>query len=442
VGFVDKTPEGRYRAYFRDPAGKQRSKTFRTKRDATAFLAEVENSKSRGTYVFPHAGRLPFGEHARRWMATWNTEATTAAKHRSIMETHVLPWWGDVPLSSIDHLGLQEWITALSARQKPATVGLVLRLASAVLRSAVRNRLIAFNPAEDVRVPRIRRSDTDERIISRPDLRGRLLPEVPDRYRGVVATAAGAGLRWGEVVGLRADAIDLERARLSVIRTVTEVAGRISFKPFPKSAAGRRVVPLPAWLVPIIHEHRTRWPTGSDEPVFANEVRAPLRRTLFRSRIWRPSLVRAGLLGEVAPAGGGFEARWTDEAGIAQRAAPDLGSSRATRRPAPVGRAALPRPAPLLHDVARGRRSTAQHGAAGDGTRTLVDHTRPLHAPHRQQQPHPRRAQRPRRSTRRREPRRWPGARLRPGLNECSGNASATGPIMNEGLAGFSSRSL
>ena len=111
MGFVDKTPEGRYRAYFRDPSGKQRSKTFRTKRDATAFLAEVENSKSRGTYVSPHAGRLLFGEHARRWMATWNTEATTAAKDRSIMETHVLPRWGDVPLSKIDHLGLQEWIT-------------------------------------------------------------------------------------------------------------------------------------------------------------------------------------------------------------------------------------------------------------------------------------------------------------------------------------------
>jgi hypothetical protein len=28
----------------------------------------------------------------------------------------------------------------------------------------------------------------------------------------------------------------------------------------------------------------------------AADLRAPLRRTLFRSRIWRPSLVRAGLL--------------------------------------------------------------------------------------------------------------------------------------------------
>ena len=53
-------------------------------------------------------------------------------------------------------------------------------------------------------------------------------------------------------------------------------------------------------------------------PVFANEVGAPLRRTLFRSRVWRPSLMRAGLLGEVVPVAGGFEAAWTDEAGASR----------------------------------------------------------------------------------------------------------------------------
>jgi integrase len=51
------------------------------------------------------------------------------------------------------------------------------------------------------------------------------------------------------------------------------------------------------------------------EPLFANEVGAPLRRTVFWSRIWRPSLVRAGLLGAVAAGDGGFEAQWTDDAG-------------------------------------------------------------------------------------------------------------------------------
>ena len=54
MGFIDKTPEGRYRAYYRDPSGKQHSKTFRIKKDATAFVAEVETSKARGSFVSPH----------------------------------------------------------------------------------------------------------------------------------------------------------------------------------------------------------------------------------------------------------------------------------------------------------------------------------------------------------------------------------------------------
>lgn len=315
MGFIDKTPEGRYRAYFRDPSGKQRSKTFRLKKDATTFLAEIETSKTRGAYVSPHAGRMAFGAHAAEWMATWNVEITTAARDRSIMQTHVLPRWGDVPLSKIDHLSLQAWATDLGTRRSRATVVEALRLASAVLRSAVRNRLIPFNPADEVRVPRARTRDTHEQIISQADLRHRLLPAVPEQHRGVVATAAGAGLRWGEVVGLRTDALDLDAARLVVIRTVVEVAGTTSFKPFPKSRAGRRTVPLPSWLLPIIREHLERWPTEPNAPVFANEVGAPLRRTLFRSRIWRPSLVRAGLLGSVTSVGDRYRARWTDAAG-------------------------------------------------------------------------------------------------------------------------------
>lgn len=317
MGFVDKTPEGRYRAYFRDPAGKQRSKMFRIKKDATAFLAEMETTKTRGTYVSPHAGRLAFGEHARRWMATWNTEQTTAARDRSIMNTHVLPRWGDVPLGKIDDMGLQEWVTGLGQRRSRATVAEALRLTGAVLRSAVRNRLIPFNPADEVRIPRARQHDTGERIITRSDLRTLLLPAVPERHRAIVGTAAGAGLRWGEAAGLRDDALDLDAARLSVIRTVIEVGGHTSFKPFPKSRAGRRTVPLPAWLVEIIREHLRQWPALAGEPIFANEVGAPLRRTLFRSRIWRPSLVRAGLLGAVVAAGDKFEAHWTDTTGAA-----------------------------------------------------------------------------------------------------------------------------
>jgi integrase len=316
VSFVSRTPEGNYRANWREPSGRQKAKTFRTKTEAKHFLAEIDGSLSRGLYVDPHAGRLLFATHALEWLESRNDELTTKARDASIMHTHVLPQWGDWPLAKIDHLSVQKWITELGTRRAPATIAEAHRLTSAVLRSAVRNRLIAFNPCEGIRLPRRRRQDTAEQVISRGELRSTLLPAAPDRYRAIIATAAGTGLRWGEVAGLRRDALDLERTQLRVIRTVVEVSGHTSFKPYPKSSAGRRTVPLPSWLVPIIREHLERYPVPAEAPIYANAVGKPLRRTLFRTRVWRPTLVRAGMLGTLTVIDDAtVRAGWTDATG-------------------------------------------------------------------------------------------------------------------------------
>ncbi len=46
------------------------------------------------------------------------------------------------------------------------------------------------------------------------EVAGKLLPEIPDRYRTMVATAAFTGLRWGECAGLCWEAVDLGARRL------------------------------------------------------------------------------------------------------------------------------------------------------------------------------------------------------------------------------------
>jgi integrase len=205
------------------------------------------------------------------------------------------------PLNKIDHAAVQAWVTELGKRRSPDVVAKCYQLTGAVLRSAVSNRLLAFNPCEDIRLPPRRKHDSDERIITREELVTVLLPAMPDRYRAIVATAGGAGLRWGEAAGLCADALDLDQRRLRVIRTIIEVSTHTSFKPFPKSAAGRRTIPLPPWLVEIIKEHRKSYPLGESGLIFPNAVGKPLRRTLFRSRVWLPALVRAGMCWAPSP---------------------------------------------------------------------------------------------------------------------------------------------
>ncbi|MEW2508146.1 tyrosine-type recombinase/integrase [Amycolatopsis sp. NPDC047767] len=321
MGFVNRTDAGKWKAFWREPSGKQRSKTFATKREASAFLAQVETSKSGGMYVSPHAGRTLFEDHAHAWMASWNNEATTVARDTSIMRTHVLPQWGSWQLAKIDHLSVQAWVTELTGKLARSTVAECKRLTSGVLRSAVRNRLIGHNPAEDVKVPGRRVHDTDDKIVTRRQVRDLILPATPDRYRALVATAAFSGLRWGEVIALCMDAVDLDAGNVRVIRTVIEVAGSTSFKPYPKSRAGRRTVPLPAWVVSELRAHLERYPVeGPARMLFTNEAGGALRRTLFRARVWRPTLVRAGLLGNLEHAGDRFKATWTGRDGMAHAA--------------------------------------------------------------------------------------------------------------------------
>jgi integrase len=317
MGHIVKTPASTYRANWRDAAGRQKAKTFRTKREASAFLAETEASLSRGSYVDPSAGRTKFSSYADRWLSSRSVEATTMAAWSSRLRSRLLPHWGGWQLGKIDHLAVQEWVTELGKQVAPATVASCFGLFSSILASAVRSRLIAFNPCEGVRLPAQRKRAGGVQTISQADLTGRLLPAVPEWHRPLVAAAAGAGLRWGECQGLRWGCIDLDASTMTVERVVIEVDGHLSDKPYPKSAKSRRTVPLAPFLEQELRRHRELVAHGTDDRVFTNHEGGSMLRSNFRRQVWRPSLVRAGLLGQVVEVGPfKFRATWTNRDGI------------------------------------------------------------------------------------------------------------------------------
>ncbi|HEX6497798.1 MAG TPA: tyrosine-type recombinase/integrase [Micromonosporaceae bacterium] len=338
MGHIVKTTAGTYRANWRDAAGRQKAKTFKTRKEAAAFLAETETAVVRGTYVDPHAGRTRFGEYAMRWLEARNSQINTSARDQSIIRIHVMPQWGSVPLGKVDHLAVQRWVTELGKRLSPATVAKCYQLTSAVFKAAVRDRLIGVNPCEGVKLPSIRQKDTDDQVVTPDVVTGRILPAVPARYRALVALAAGTGLRWGECVGLRWDAFDWDgwdipcmahaepfcadcrdeyAVAVRVVRVAVEVAGNVTMRPFPKSRSGRRTVPVPPFAADLLKAHQAAFPAGPANEVFTNQASGPLRRTLFRARVWRPALVRAGLLGQVDELGPDkWRATWPDAGGV------------------------------------------------------------------------------------------------------------------------------
>lgn len=73
------------------------------------------------------------------------------------------------------------------------------------------------------------------------------------------------------------------------------MSGHVRLKPYPKSKAGRRTVPLPPFVVQALTEHRRNFEPGEDGLIFVTRTGEPIRRDTFRSRVCKPSPRRAGL---------------------------------------------------------------------------------------------------------------------------------------------------
>lgn len=218
MGHIVKTPAGTFRANWRDSTGRQKAKTFRTRKEAAAFLADTVANLTRGTYVDPHAGRVRFGEYAERWMGSRVLRARSTERLTSIMRTHVMPKWGTWPLGRIEHMDVQEWVSDLAARLAPGTVVKCYGALSMVLRSAVRARLLPTDPCEGITVPSAYARRAEITTINQADFLARLLPAIPAEHRALVCAAAGAGLRWGECAGLAWGSVDLNCDTLRVVQ--------------------------------------------------------------------------------------------------------------------------------------------------------------------------------------------------------------------------------
>jgi integrase len=67
----------------------------------------------------------------------------------------------------------------------------------------------------------------------------------------------GSGARRGELLAIRLTDIDLDRASLSIERSLEQTKAGLRFKP-PKTACGRRTISLPPSAVTVLCEHRRR----------------------------------------------------------------------------------------------------------------------------------------------------------------------------------------
>ena len=277
---IKRREDGRWRARYRDDAGKEHARHFGRKTDAQRWIDETTAAVVTGQYVDPKAGRMTVREYATTWQAAQVTREHTTRNTDVALRLHVLPTIGDRPLASVRPSDMQALVKTLSATLAPGTVGQVYKVAGRMFAAAVDDRVIVASPCHRVRLPR---DDRPEVVVPTVEQIAALAGAVSPRYRALVVMLAGSGLRIGEALGLNVSDVDFLRRTVKVERQRLP-SGRIGP---PKTTKSARTVPLGQVVIDELAAHLAAYP--SDGPLFTVATGGPLGY-----RAWRATWARAG----------------------------------------------------------------------------------------------------------------------------------------------------
>jgi integrase len=355
-GSVRRLPSGRYQIRYPGPDGRTRTgpETYERKSDADKALVLIEAQLSSGSWSDPERGKVKLEDYA----ATWITQRPglrprTADLYRWLLKKHIAPYLGSVPVGKLSASLVREWRAKLLENGVSVSMAAkAYRLLRAIMTTAVEDDgMLARNPcrikgagyenAAERPVLTVRQVfDLADRVGMRPVGNIRKTPDgyrlrfgrdgimrtSPERYatraeaeqalwkmaaagradsrrdqrfRTLVLLATFASLRWGEVTALRRADLDL-RARTVRIRAayVERSTGPLVLGP-PKSKAGRRVVGIPAAIIPDLRRHLAVY--VKDDPgalVFPGVMGGPIRRGNFnRLAGWPHAVASVGMPG-------------------------------------------------------------------------------------------------------------------------------------------------
>ncbi|KJE23684.1 site-specific recombinase XerD [Frankia torreyi] len=242
---VKKRPDGKWRARYYDAAGKEHSRHFARKTDASRWAADQESAVQRGVHVDPRAGRETVKAFAERWRtAQVQHRPRTARQVEIVMRVHTYPTLGDHRMSAVSRTAVQALVTSWASTAAPRTVVMRFAFLRAMFASAVDDGVIGRSPCVRIKLPEI----VKEAVVPLTVEQVRALHDaIAKAYRPAILVGAGCGLRISEVLGLTEPAVRHLARDLDVRWQLSEAP---PWKLLPvKTTNGVREVPAPAFVL-------------------------------------------------------------------------------------------------------------------------------------------------------------------------------------------------
>ncbi len=295
----------RYLANYRDPTGAKRSAgTFRNRPDAERAGHAAEIRIGEGAWVDRTVGKIRFTDYAENswWPNLAHLELTTKAAYRSNLDAHFLPFFGRYPMAAITPPVVQDWVaTAQRGGLSARSIRKYHTMLSSIFKSAHRDRVIGYNPCERTTLPKV---ITAQREIIQPAQFEQLLAAIPQRHQVLLLVGIETGMRWGELAALRPRHLDSTANVLTVQETIVEISKknsptghRYTLKPYPKNDH-RRILKIGAELTRLLVDRIVTLELQDDDLLFPSTPRnrqQPTSRNTFRTKVWRPAVLAAGL---------------------------------------------------------------------------------------------------------------------------------------------------
>ena len=301
-----------YVVKWRAADGRHRSKGgFSTKRAAENYATRVEGGRLSGIEYDPKAGAITFREAAAVWLESRHDLkprtlagyremlAPASQRRRNMAKLGIDAEFGGYPLNKINREQISTWVQRLTkAGKKPSTVRHQYFVVRMVLRQAVQDRRIPFNPADNISLHTERSVNggapgvvDDPTQFLTPTQISALTAATPWPFNIYVHTAAWAGLRAGELCGLQIADVELpppslnpnapaKTGALHVRRTAIRKDGALVYDT-PKTAGSLRRVPLTAATTDILRDYLALHPRADSPsaPLFPSFALTPVKPT-------------------------------------------------------------------------------------------------------------------------------------------------------------------
>ena len=283
-----------------------------TKKQAEKVLADVLHRLDTGDFVKPT--RRTVGDFLRQWLRDYawpNLAPRTSESYEHIVNQHLIPSLGSLPLSQLTPQHLQQYYgEKLASGRLDGKAELSARTVRShhtalhnALQSAVKWGLLSRNPADGVDPPRF--SPHEIQTLDEADMHTLLEAARSTPYYALFYTALYTGMRRSELLALRWGDVDLDLAQISVIRTLHQLRdGALIFRP-PKTAKARRMIALPPSAALVLREHKQNQeglrillgvPSQGDDLVFCQADGKPLLPNTV-THAWVRLVRRIGLTG-------------------------------------------------------------------------------------------------------------------------------------------------